>query len=137
MGGLVFKKVLLFFRCVESVVEANISSFFQAYLDAQLDARYATIIRSVKSVVFLSTPHRGSDLAAFLNRVLSLGFGPSPKQYIADLNEQGSFLRTINEQFRHVSNDLQIFSFYETLQTSLGVSSAVLYPPTDHPFHTD
>lgn len=94
-------------------------------MDAQLDARYAAVMKSTKSVIFLSTPHRGSDLASYLNKVLSISFGSSSKQYVAELNEPSSFLRNTNEQFRHVANELQIFSFYETLQTSLGVSSAV------------
>jgi hypothetical protein len=97
----------------------------QAFLDAQLDGQYASIISAVKTVIFLSTPHRGSDLAPYLNRVLSLAVGSSSKQYIAELTAQAPFLLTINEQFRHVANDLQIFSFYESLQSSIGLSSAV------------
>jgi hypothetical protein len=98
----------------------------QAFLDAQLDGQYASIISAVKTVVFLSTPHRGSDLAPYLNRVLSLAVGSSSKQYVAELTAQAPFLLTVNEQFRHVANDLQIFSFYESLQSPIGISSAVI-----------
>ncbi|KJK75176.1 hypothetical protein H634G_09522 [Metarhizium anisopliae BRIP 53293] len=108
MGGLVFKK---------------------AYLDARLDARYATVMNSTKAVVFLSTPHRGSDLAPYLNRVLSASFGSTPKQYVAELTKSSSFLHTVNEQFRHVANELQIFSFFETLRSSIGVASALILDP--------
>lgn len=80
---------------------------------------------STKAVVFLATPHRGSDLAPYLNRLLSVGFGSSSKQYVAELHGPSNFLRNVNEQFRHVAHKLDIFSFYETLQTPLGVFSAV------------
>ncbi|KAI1496365.1 hypothetical protein F5X99DRAFT_422182 [Biscogniauxia marginata] len=105
MGGLVFK---------------------QAYLDARLDDRYASLINSIKAVIFLSTPHRGSDLAKPLNKILSASFGLTPKNYVSELIQNGPFLRTINEQFRHLAPSLQIFSFYETLRTSLGISSSLI-----------
>ncbi|KAK6076047.1 NACHT and WD domain-containing protein [Seiridium cupressi] len=104
MGGLVFKK---------------------AFLEAQLDSRYASIAKSMKAVIFLATPHRGADLSGILNRLLSISFRGS-KQYVTELSKHGSFLRTVNEQFRHIADRLEIFSFYETLQTSLGVSSSMV-----------
>lgn len=107
MGGLVFKKT---------------------YLEGSLDHHYKTIIDAIRAVIFLATPHRGSDLAGFLNKVLnSLS---SPKQYVAELVKQGPFLNALNEQFRHVAPKLQVFSFYETLQTSIGFSSTVCPSPS-------
>ncbi|KAI0008496.1 hypothetical protein F4779DRAFT_449667 [Xylariaceae sp. FL0662B] len=105
MGGLVFKK---------------------AYIDAQLDSRYQSITRSIKAVIFLSTPHRGADLSELLNKLLSASFRISPKQYVAELSKHGPFLRTVNEQFRHLAAQLQIFSFYESLQTSIGLISTMI-----------
>ncbi|KAI5927329.1 hypothetical protein F4810DRAFT_650319 [Camillea tinctor] len=105
MGGLVFK---------------------QAYLDAQLDTRYTSLVNAIKGVVFLSTPHRGSELAKLLNKILSATVGLTPKHYVSELIQNGPFLRMINEQFRHLAPSLQIFSFYETLRTSLGISSSLI-----------
>lgn len=102
---------------------------YQAFLDGQLDDRYAAIIDAVKAVLFLSTPHKGADLAGFLQKVLSTAPNSTPKQYVADLVKQGPFLRMVNEQFRHCAPNLQIFSFYETLQTPLGFTSAVRIKP--------
>ncbi|KAF7534265.1 hypothetical protein G7054_g6367 [Neopestalotiopsis clavispora] len=104
MGGLVFKK---------------------AFLDAQLDNRYLNVASSIKAVIFLATPHRGGDLSALLNKLLSASFRGS-KQYVTELDNHGSFLRTLNEQFRHIAENLQIFSFYETIQTSLGLGSSMI-----------
>ncbi|KAK6855325.1 NACHT and WD domain protein [Apiospora arundinis] len=105
MGGLVFKKM---------------------YLEAQLDDRYAKIAEAIKAVVFLATPHRGADLSETLNKLLSVSFRNSPKQYVSELGKHGAFLRTVNDQFRHTAKHLQIFSFYETLQTSLGIGSTLV-----------
>jgi hypothetical protein len=76
-------------------------------------------------MLFLSTPHRGTNLAEILNRVLSVSFHQSSKAYITDLKRNSPALADINEQFRHYAPDLQIISFYETLQTSMGPSNIV------------
>lgn len=104
MGGLVFKK---------------------AFLEGSLDKHYGRIIEAVKAVIFLSTPHRGSNMANFLSKILLTTPLNSRKQYVAELIKNGPFLKTINEQFRHSAPKLQIFSFYETLQTSIGLTSTV------------
>ncbi|KAH7323208.1 hypothetical protein B0I35DRAFT_427309 [Stachybotrys elegans] len=109
MGGLVFKK---------------------AYIDAQADVRCAKIVKSIKAAIFLSTPHHGANLAQFLNRVLTINFKSSPKDYIAELSNNGPFVQTLNEQFRPFADDLQIFSFYETLKTSFGLASVLILEPS-------
>ncbi|CAN9375787.1 unnamed protein product [Alternaria alternata] len=74
MGGLVVKK---------------------AYILGQSDDEYSEMLKSVNAIMFLSTPHRGSNLAEILNQ-------------------------DINEQFRKFAPKLQIVSFYETLETAVG-----------------
>ena len=98
MGGLVAKK---------------------AYLLGQNDAIYQGIIRSISAMVFLATPHRGTNLAEVLNRLLTVILQPS-QEFIADLNKSSPALEEINEQFRHIAPKLSIWSFYETLATPLG-----------------
>ncbi|KAI4660544.1 uncharacterized protein J4E78_005247 [Alternaria triticimaculans] len=100
MGGLVVKK---------------------AYILGQSDDEYSEIVKSINAIIFLSTPHRGSNMAELLNRVLSaslLRF--SPKQYVADLQKNSPALEDINEQFRKFAPKLHIVSFYETLDTPVG-----------------
>lgn len=104
MGGLVFKK---------------------AFLDGSLDSHYGRIIDAVKAVIFLSTPHRGSNMAGLLNKILSTTPLISQKQYVTELMKNWPFIKAINEQFRHIAPKLQIFSFYETLKTSIGLTSTV------------
>ena len=103
MGGLVFKK---------------------AYMLGINNDEHKNIAAQVRSVVFLSTPHRGTNLAEILNRMLSVSvFGHSAKRYISELKMNSSALENINENFRHVAPSLRIFSFYETLKTPIGGKS--------------
>lgn len=98
MGGLVAKK---------------------AYLLGQNDETYKDIIRSISAMVFLATPHRGTNLAEVLNRLLTVLFQPT-RDFIADLNKSSPALEELNEQFRHIAPKLSIWSFYETLATPVG-----------------
>lgn len=98
MGGLVVKK---------------------AYLLGQIDEEYQAIAGSISAIIFLATPHRGTNLAKVLTKVLTASL-QSPKQFIAELNRNSSALEELNEQFRHAAPRLSIVSFYESLPTSVG-----------------
>lgn len=100
MGGLVVKK---------------------AFILGQNDVYYRDIVKAVSAFVFLSTPHRGSEFAESLNRLLSAClYGLSPKQYISELKNNSITLQEINEQFRTYAPDLDIISFFETKESSVG-----------------
>ena len=89
-----------------------------AYLFGQHDSQYEHIVRSISAIVFLATPHRGTNLAEVLNRVLIASF-QSPKGFIADLKQSSPAIAGLNEQFRHIAPLLKIFSFYETHPTTI------------------
>ncbi|KAK8101908.1 hypothetical protein PG999_012282 [Apiospora kogelbergensis] len=91
----------------------------EAYLQGQNDPMYQDIVKAISSIVFLSTPHRGTHLAETLNRILQVSFLASPMQYISELAGGSQTLQKLNEQFRHVAPKLRIASFYETRPTSL------------------
>ncbi|KAI4108869.1 MAG: hypothetical protein LQ339_001987 [Xanthoria mediterranea] len=100
MGGLVVKK---------------------AHILGQNDDQYRQSIHATSAMLFLSTPHRGTNLAELLNRILAVSvFNHSPKQYIADLKQNSPAIQDINEQFRNIAPRLNVFSFYETQQTAVG-----------------
>ncbi|KAL5348092.1 hypothetical protein ACLOAV_006572 [Pseudogymnoascus australis] len=105
MGGLVTKK---------------------AFLLGQNDPEYSGIISKVSSILFLATPHRGSNLAELLNKILQVSFNHTPKQYITDLNRNSPALESMNDEFRHVARALKIVSFYETLPTSIGMKKMMI-----------
>ncbi|KAM0258564.1 hypothetical protein ACHAQJ_003735 [Trichoderma viride] len=101
----------------ESAPEMGNLRMGEAYLQGQFDPTYKAIIKAVSSIIFLSTPHRGTNLAKSLNRILQVSFATSPKQFIAELAAGSQTLQKLNEQFRHVAPKLQIVSFYETRPT--------------------
>lgn len=106
MGGLIVKK---------------------AFILGQHDEHYRELVEAISGIVFLSTPHRGSNLAEVLNKILSACvFAFSPKQYISELNLNSSTLQDINEQFRNVALSLSIVSFFETLKTVIGPSQVMV-----------
>ncbi|KAK5453601.1 hypothetical protein LTS15_006787 [Exophiala xenobiotica] len=105
MGGLVVKK---------------------AFILGQHDEHYQEIIRAVSAIVFLSTPHRGSNLAEALNRILSVCIGLSPKQFVSEIAINSQTLQEINEQFRNLAPSVSIVSFFETLKTSIGLSQVMV-----------
>jgi hypothetical protein len=97
----------------------------KAYLLGQNDENYMGIISSISGMVFLATPHRGSNLAEMLNRILSITF-QYPKSFVLELMKGSSTLEEVNEQFRHVASKLAIVSFYETLETSVGLKKFMI-----------
>ncbi|KAI1141765.1 hypothetical protein F5Y05DRAFT_272392 [Hypoxylon sp. FL0543] len=106
MGGLVFKK---------------------AFIHGQMNEEFRGVVSSIKAVLFLATPHRGTDLAETLNRVLTSSvFGHSPKDYVSELARRSPTIDELNESFRHHASKLQIFSFYETLSTNVGPMSFMI-----------
>ncbi|KGO65030.1 hypothetical protein PEX1_017620 [Penicillium expansum] len=93
----------------------------QAYILGQNDDQYSDIVSSISAMLFLATPHRGSNLADILNKILTVSlFNHSPKLYISELSVGSQTVAALNEQFRHFAPNLDILSFYETLQTSIG-----------------
>lgn len=117
MGGLVFKKACEYSRHQGSRPQTNLS----IDIHGAMNDEYKDMVSKIKAVLFLSTPHRGTDLAEILNKILSGSvFGHSPKDYVNELTKKSPTIDELNEQFRHHAAKLQIFSFYETLTTTVG-----------------
>jgi hypothetical protein len=108
MGGLVIKK---------------------AFLLAKHDPIYQTTAERIHSIYFLATPHRGADSAEMLGKLLKL----SAKAYVGDLVPGSVSAQVINDDFRNAYQGVQLWSFFETVATSLGLiverDSAVLGLP--------
>jgi hypothetical protein len=107
----------------------------QAYIFGQNDEQYSGIVSAISAILFLATPHRGSNLAEILNRILTVSiFNHSPKLYISELGNGSQTVAALNEQFRHLAPNLDILSFYETLQTSIGPKKMVRSVPANNIF---
>ncbi|KFA66678.1 hypothetical protein S40285_09198 [Stachybotrys chlorohalonatus IBT 40285] len=97
-----------------------------AYMQGQHDPDYAHIIKAVTAITFLATPHRGTNFAQTLNRILQTTVVSNSKQYIAELGRNSLSLQKLNEQFRHIAPKLQVVSFYETRPTPIGLKNTRL-----------
>jgi hypothetical protein len=77
-------------------------------------------------MVFLATPHRGSDLAQSLNNLLRSSITHNSRAYISNIERNSEALLVLNDSFRHVVENLQLWSFHETIETSMGPRSALI-----------
>ncbi|KAG6997629.1 hypothetical protein G7Y79_00039g075910 [Physcia stellaris] len=99
----------------------------QAYTIGKGDPLFFGMISSISAMVFLATPHRGSNLADILNRLLAASiFRHSPKMYISELEIGSQTIEALNDQFRHFAPSLRLFSFYETLPTAVGPKKMII-----------
>lgn len=96
----------------------------RAYLSAKAKQEYASLAVRIQGVLFLATPHRGSDLAPVLSKLLNLMGGQRP--YVTDLNRDSEALRLINDEFPERCQDLLLYSFYETLPTNFAVRKSLV-----------
>ncbi|KAL8724234.1 MAG: hypothetical protein Q9166_008065 [cf. Caloplaca sp. 2 TL-2023] len=111
MGGLVVKK---------------------AYIVGKHNPEFSSLVLRVYGMLFLATPHRGSQYAKVLNNILSTApIGAPPKAYLASLDAQSEALQDINEQFRTICQDLSLVSFWETLKINFGLTRAQVYLLSD------
>ncbi|KAJ9497212.1 hypothetical protein H2202_007369 [Exophiala xenobiotica] len=105
MGGLVAKK---------------------AYTLSRQSEEHGKFSAQVRSIFFLATPHRGSNLAELLSRVLQVSSGARP--YVNDLQPNSATIQAINEDFPRYCQQLELFSFYETLPMNVGVQKKIVVP---------
>ena len=102
MGGLVIKK---------------------AYILARQFQEFQQLASRVRAIFFLATPHRGSDLASLLTKILQLS-GARP--FVTDLHRNSLATQSINDEFPQHCQDLVLYSFYETLPTNYGVGKGLI-----------
>lgn len=123
MGGLVVKQVIhqnVYFSIL-------LTTLLQAYLLARQDPNCHELASRVYAMTFLATPHRGADLASTLNNVLRISVTHGPRSYVSSLERSSDALNRINDAFRHHQDDLKLYSFFETQETSMGpVNSALI-----------
>ena len=96
----------------------------QAYILSRQQPQYRRIGTLLRSIFFLATPHRGSDLAETLSRILSVSPGDRP--FVGDLHPSSKAIQSINEEFPRYSDDLQLHSFYETQPMQLGLKKGLV-----------
>ena len=96
----------------------------RAYILAKQQQEFKALAERVHAMFFLATPHRGSDLAPLLSKILNLSSGVKP--FVTDLHRNSLATQSINDEFPQYSQDMQLYSFYETLPTSYGVGKGLI-----------
>jgi hypothetical protein len=72
---------------------------------------FARVIQNVRGIVFLGTPHRGSDLAKLLSNVL---WAFSRSISVDQLRPHEALIREMNGSFVNLSRNLRLVSYYES-----------------------
>jgi WD40 repeat protein len=96
----------------------------RAYILAKQKKEFQSIAERTRAIFFLATPHRGSDLAQLLSKILSVTSGPRP--FVEDLHRNSLATQSINDEFPQYCQALQLFSFYETQPTKLGLNKTLV-----------
>lgn len=79
MGGLIIKEVKM---PANSLCYAD---NVPAYMQGQHDPKYESMIMAISAITFLATPHRGTNLAELLDRILRSTIFTNSKQYVSEL----------------------------------------------------
>lgn len=103
MGGLVIKK---------------------AYILARQFQEFNSLAQRIHAMFFLATPHRGADLAQLLTKILHVASITTP--FVADLHRNSLATQSINDEFPQYCQDLQLYSFFETLPTNYGIGKSII-----------
>lgn len=96
----------------------------KAYILAREDPSAKELANRIHTIYFLATPHRGSDLTKTLMNIIKVSFGQ--KAFVGELDRNSASIDSINDSFRHFAEDLQLWSFYETVPSSLVLTSALI-----------
>ncbi|EHK15423.1 uncharacterized protein TRIVIDRAFT_132216, partial [Trichoderma virens Gv29-8] len=83
-----------------------------AYVLARQSPTTDELASRFHSIIFLGTPHRGSNLAKVARNILQV-MGVS-KPYLDDLSANSAYLTELNALFQPYAADLHIWSFFET-----------------------
>ncbi|RAR14369.1 WD40/YVTN repeat-like-containing domain [Stemphylium lycopersici] len=100
----------------------------KAHIEAHGNPNYQDIAGRIESIFFLGTPHKGSDSAKTAELLVALSPFHGDKPYVKDLQPTSVMIQTISNDFPRYSKRLQLFSFYETLETWAGKSKLIVSP---------
>jgi len=104
LGGLVTKQCLIYSRSIEHQNSVHLRSIYL----------------STYGILFMGTPHNGSDLAKWGSLLQSIAAATLPRKLfdssshlVEDLKKNNETLQNINRQFTEIMPRLHVFYFYE------------------------
>ncbi|XP_063963574.1 protein SERAC1-like [Lytechinus pictus] len=100
----------------------------QMLIDASQSETMAMVMGETKGVVFYSTPHHGSSLAAYSQQAKYLLY---PSTEVKELSQDSPVLRNLHGRFRALvqTHQLPVLTFGESLPTNIGLSVKTLVVP--------
>ena len=88
----------------------------QSLFQASIEQRYNSISESTVGIIFLGTPHRGSEKATYgtiLSNIATSVLNRPPSRLINALRTNSEALMRLTTDFRFQLPKYQIYSFYE------------------------
>ena len=88
----------------------------QALFQARIESQYQSINENTIGIVFLGTPHRGSEKASYgkiLANVATVVMNKPKPRLISALQSNSDSLAQLTSNFKHQLPSYQIVSFYE------------------------
>ncbi|KAG4432473.1 hypothetical protein IFR05_012039 [Cadophora sp. M221] len=125
LGGLVIKQAgYIFLRGIEwfQGTDSGIKTLIRSseYLKNEQNPRLGAIIESTAGVVFIATPHNGSEaapLAKLVANAAEAAWRRPNKKLLRNLSQESDVLEAQRGSFASVSRELQIRCIYEELPT--------------------
>ena len=94
------------------------------FILAKQEVRQSDLLSRIHGMFFFATPHHGADNIQLLNNILRTYDYHDAPQLELDCESEALpsiSIQSINTQFRQTYQGLDLCSFYETIETRLGV----------------
>ncbi|KAI9860949.1 MAG: hypothetical protein M1813_005628 [Trichoglossum hirsutum] len=91
-----------------------------AMLTANIDREFANLKTCCYGLIFMATPHRGSDKAnmgKLLANIAKVSLKRPKNQVLRDLGANSLLLQDLSDDFRHLHSQFRIASFFEQKET--------------------
>jgi PGAP1-like protein len=101
----------------------------QALTSARVDSKHRSINEHTVGIIFLGTPHRGSETAAYgslLANIATFVMNKHKPSLVEALKQNSVELLKLTSDFRHELNKYKVVSFYERRPTGIGRVSTVV-----------
>jgi hypothetical protein len=102
-------------------------------IEAKINPRFVSISANTAGIIFLGTPHRGSDVANLGTVVATIVSSALPgirifnREVLRDLKSNNHTLFGISSQFSNICSTMTIHSFHETMPMGTTIVSITHY----------